>query len=82
MGASIRSRLAQRAGNLSALNGTFRRTLPEEDTERTVKCYTEAVMSANHRRDDGHPQTSGTNDQQQRGMERRWPRRHAWPATR
>jgi hypothetical protein len=40
-------------------------------------------MSANHRRDDGHQQTSGTNDQRrQRGMERRRPRRHAWPATR
>jgi site-specific recombinase XerD len=32
------------AGNLSALNGSFRRTLRAEDkSERTVKSYTEAV---------------------------------------
>lgn len=32
------------AGNLAALNGSFRRTLRAEDkSERTVKSYTEAV---------------------------------------
>jgi site-specific recombinase XerD len=35
---------ASSAGNLSALNGSFRRTLRAEDkSERTVKSYTEAV---------------------------------------
>ena len=35
---------ASPAGNLAALNASFRRTLRAEDkSERTVKCYTEAV---------------------------------------
>jgi len=47
------------AGNLSALNGSFRRTLRAEDkSERTVKSYTEAVrLFADFLAERGHPLT-------------------------
>jgi hypothetical protein len=50
---------ASSAGNLSALNGSFRRTLRAEDkSERTVKSYTEAVqLFADFLAERGHPLT-------------------------
>jgi site-specific recombinase XerC len=47
------------AGNLTALNASFRRTLRAEDkSERTVKCYTEAVgLLAAFLEQRGHPAT-------------------------
>jgi site-specific recombinase XerD len=47
------------AGNLSALNGSFRRTLHTEDkSERTVKSYTEAVtLFTDFLSERGHPLT-------------------------
>ena len=50
---------ASGAGNLSALNGSFRRTLRAEDkSERTVKSYTEAVrLFADFLAGRGHPLT-------------------------
>jgi hypothetical protein len=50
---------ASSVGNLSALNGSFRRTLRAEDkSERTVKSYTEAVrLFADFLAERGHPLT-------------------------
>jgi hypothetical protein len=50
---------ASSAGNLPALNGSFRRTLRAEDkSERTVKSYTEAVrLFADFLAERGHPLT-------------------------
>jgi site-specific recombinase XerD len=50
---------ASSAGNLSALNGNFRRTLRAEDkSERTVKSYTEAVrLFADFFAERSHPLT-------------------------
>jgi site-specific recombinase XerD len=50
---------AASAGNLSALNGSFRRTLRAEDkSERTVKSYTEAVrLFADFLAERAHPLT-------------------------
>jgi site-specific recombinase XerC len=50
---------ASGAGNLPALNGSFRRTLRAEDkSERTVKSYTEAVtLFADFLAERGHPLT-------------------------
>jgi hypothetical protein len=50
---------ASSAGNLSALNGSFRRTLRAEDkSERMVKSYTEAVtLFAAFLGERGHPLT-------------------------
>jgi hypothetical protein len=50
---------ASSAGNLSALNGSFRRTLRAEDkSERTVKSYTEAVrLLVGFLAERGHPLT-------------------------
>ena len=50
---------AASAGNLPALNGSFRRTLRAEDkSERTVKSYTEAVrLFADFLAERGHPLT-------------------------
>jgi site-specific recombinase XerD len=50
---------ASSAGNLPALNSSFRRTLRAEDkSERTVKSYTEAVrLFADFLAERGHPLT-------------------------